>query len=150
MNTDVIQGISNSPAWVVSKANQYAKDHGLTPFSVYQGAWNVLNRDFERDIIPMARAEGLALAPWNVLAAGRLRSDEDEERRRQTGENGRMKLTGPGWERSEVEIKMSKALQKVADEVGAKHNTSSMFLKPKNFKFFAYAVRCSCDCLLVT
>ena len=31
---------------------------GKTPFVVYQGAWNVLQRDFERDIIPMAREEG--------------------------------------------------------------------------------------------
>jgi aryl-alcohol dehydrogenase-like predicted oxidoreductase len=52
------QGISDSPAWVVSKANQYARDHGKTPFVIYQGAWNVMLRDFERDIIPMARSEG--------------------------------------------------------------------------------------------
>lgn len=52
------QGISDTPAWVVSRANQYARDHALTPFAVYQGAWNILERSFERDIIPMARAEG--------------------------------------------------------------------------------------------
>lgn len=25
-------GISNTPAWNVAKANQYARDHGLSPF----------------------------------------------------------------------------------------------------------------------
>ena len=30
----------------------------MTPFVVYQGAWNVMDRAFEREIIPMARAEG--------------------------------------------------------------------------------------------
>ena len=59
---------------------------------------------------------GLALAPWNVLAAGKLRSDAEEERRRKTGENGRTML-GP-WERTEDEKKMSHALEKVAKEVG--------------------------------
>lgn len=54
----VTQGVSDTPAWVVSKANQYAKDHALTPFAIYQGAWNVMDRDFEREIIPMARSEG--------------------------------------------------------------------------------------------
>ena len=54
-------GISDTPAWVVSKANQYARDHALTPFSIYQGAWSILQRDFEREIIPMARAEGTSL-----------------------------------------------------------------------------------------
>ncbi|KAH9856357.1 aryl-alcohol dehydrogenase [Lenzites betulinus] len=112
-------GISDTPAWVVSKANTYARMSGKTPFVIYQGAWNVLQRDFERDIIPMARAEGLALAPWNVLAAGKLRTDEEEEKRRQTGEKGRT-LGGPEWERNETERKASNVLQEVATEVGAK------------------------------
>ena len=46
------------PAWVVAKANQYARDHGLTPFVIYTGLWNLINRSFEREILPMARAEG--------------------------------------------------------------------------------------------
>ena len=31
----------------------------MTPFVVYQGAWNVMDRSFEREIIPMARSEGI-------------------------------------------------------------------------------------------
>ncbi|KAH7928440.1 Aldo/keto reductase [Leucogyrophana mollusca] len=116
-------GISDTPAWVVSKANQYARDHGKSPFVIYQGLWNVMQRSFERDIIPMARSEGLALAPWSVLAAGKLRTDEEEERRRQTGEKGRT-ISNPDWERNEDEKKMSAALESVAKEVGAKHITS--------------------------
>lgn len=102
----------------MSKANQYARDHGKTPFSVYQGRWNVLSRDFEREIIPMARSEGLALAPWDVLASGRIRTDAEEEARRQSGEKGR--ALSKGWERNEDERKMAKALEQVAAEVGAK------------------------------
>ena len=51
-------GISDTPAWVVAKANQYARDHGKRTFVIYQGAWNIMLRDFEREIIPMAREEG--------------------------------------------------------------------------------------------
>ncbi|KLO09036.1 aryl-alcohol dehydrogenase [NADP+] [Schizopora paradoxa] len=109
-------GISDTPAWVVSQANQYAKDHGKTPFVIYQGLWNVMDRAFERDIIPMARSLGMAIAPFNVLAGGRLRSDAEEERRRNTGENGRT-VYGPSWERTPEERKMSTALEKVANEV---------------------------------
>ena len=61
-NRSLLQGISDTPAWIVSKANQYARDHGKTPFVVYQGAWNVMNRDFEREIIPMCRSEGSSVA----------------------------------------------------------------------------------------
>lgn len=35
----------------------------------------------------------MALAPWNVLAAGKIRTDEEEERRRQTGEKGMRSAT---------------------------------------------------------
>ncbi|TFK78540.1 hypothetical protein K466DRAFT_507153, partial [Polyporus arcularius HHB13444] len=55
---------------IVSQANQYARMSGKAPFVINQGEWNVLKRDFERDIIPMAKARGLALAPWDVIAAG--------------------------------------------------------------------------------
>ena len=48
----------------MSKANQYARDHGKTPFVVYQGRWNVLARDFERDIrsVDFAVLSDVALA----------------------------------------------------------------------------------------
>ncbi|KAF8192149.1 NADP-dependent oxidoreductase domain-containing protein [Pholiota molesta] len=115
-------GASDMPSWVVAKANQYARDHALTPFVIYQGLWNVMDRSFEREIIPMARSEGMALAPWNVVAGGKLRSDEEEARRAATGEKGRLMLGD--WRRNEEEIRMSNALEKVAKEVGAKHITS--------------------------
>jgi len=116
-------GISDTPAWIVPKANQYAKDHGMTPFSVYQGKWSVLDRVFERDIIPMARAEGLALAPWDVLGGGKIRTDAEETRRRETGENGRT-IFGRTWERTEEERKVCLALEQVGKEVGTESVTA--------------------------
>ena len=112
-------GISDTPAWVVAKANTYARMANRTPFVIYQGAWSVLQRDLEREIIPMAKAEGMAIAPWNVLAGGKIRTDEEEERRRQTGENGRT-ISRPNWERTADERKLCKALEDVQRQVGAK------------------------------
>lgn len=122
----MVQGISDTPAWIVSKANQYARDHALTPFSVFQGLFSLLERSFERDIIPMARDEGMALAPWGVLGHGKIRSDADEERRRSTGENGRT-VFGPQWERNDEEKRVCEVLGKVAEEVGAKEITSGEY-----------------------
>jgi len=116
-------GISDTAAHIVAEANTYAKYNGKTPFAVYQGCWSVLDRDFERDILPMARRHGMAIMPWNVLAGGKIRSDEEEERRRHTGEGGRA-ILGRSWERNENEKKMCKALEHIAKEVGAKHITS--------------------------
>jgi hypothetical protein len=68
----------------------------------------------------------MALAPWNILASGKFRTDEEEQRRRETGEKGRELFTA-GWERTENEKKVSHALEKVAKEVGASHITAGKF-----------------------
>lgn len=70
----------------------------------------------------------MAIAPWSVLAGGKLRSDAEEERRRQTGERGRTTM-GIAWERNEDERKVSHALEKVAAEVGAQSLTSGEILR---------------------
>ncbi|EIM83814.1 Aldo/keto reductase [Stereum hirsutum FP-91666 SS1] len=118
-------GVSDTPAWVVSQANQYAKDHGKTPFVIYQGQWNVMERSFERDIIPMARTLGLALAPWDVLASGKLRSNAEEARRRETGEKGRTIFTS-NWERTAEEKKVCDVLEETAAEVGLGDNVQAV------------------------
>ncbi|KAE8146205.1 NADP-dependent oxidoreductase domain-containing protein [Aspergillus avenaceus] len=115
-------GISDSPAWVVSAANTYARAHGKTPFSIYQGRWNVMIRDFEREIIPMARHFGMALAPWDVLGGGKFQTKEAVEERKKKGE-GLRSIMG-GKEQAEEEIKMSEALAQVASEHGIKSVTA--------------------------
>ncbi|KAH9971014.1 NADP-dependent oxidoreductase domain-containing protein [Lactifluus volemus] len=91
-------GISDCPAWIVSKANQYAKDHGKTPFCIYQGNWSVIERSFERDIIPMARS-------------------------RESGEKGRT-IFSPSWERTPEEKKVCDVLEEIAKEVGTESITA--------------------------
>lgn len=109
---------------------------GKTPFVIYQGPWSILERDLEREIIPMLRAHGMALAPWNVLAGGKIRTDAEEQRRRETGEKGMLSLVTlcfyvdwciplgrqilTSWERTEDQRKVCLALEKVAEEVGTK------------------------------
>lgn len=66
---------------------------------------------------------GMAIAPWNVLAGGKIRSDADEQERLKSGEGGRV-FVDPDWKRNEKERLMCQALEKVAQEVGAKNITS--------------------------
>ncbi|KAJ7601959.1 aryl-alcohol dehydrogenase [Mycena polygramma] len=118
-------GVSDSPAWFVSKANEYAKAHGRTPFSVFQAPYSVLQRDIEREIMPMCRHEGIALTFWGILASGRIRTDAEEERRKATKEKGRAPHTAgahgaDAWLRTDDEKKMCAALEVVAEQVGAK------------------------------
>ncbi|TVY39617.1 Norsolorinic acid reductase A [Lachnellula occidentalis] len=98
-------GASDMPAWVVSKANQYARDHGLRQFSVYQGQWSAAFRDFEREILPMAMSENMGIAPWGSLGAGKFKSEEQRK-----ASQGRV-YTG---EVDENTIKVSRALEAIA------------------------------------
>ncbi|TAQ91672.1 hypothetical protein B7494_g66 [Chlorociboria aeruginascens] len=99
-------GVSDTPAWIVSKANEYARQNGLRQFSVYQGQWSAAARDFERDIIPMCQAEGMGLAPWGALGRGHFKTDE--QRKNDEGRN-----IGPA---PEEYIKVSKALEGIANK----------------------------------
>lgn len=51
-------GVSDTPAWVVSYANAYARLAHKTPFVIYQGKWSIMDRDIERDIVPMCVHQG--------------------------------------------------------------------------------------------
>lgn len=44
---------------------------------MYQGRWSAADRDFERDILHMARDEGMALAPWGALGGGMFKTEEE-------------------------------------------------------------------------
>ncbi|KAK7748113.1 putative aryl-alcohol dehydrogenase aad14 [Cytospora paraplurivora] len=116
-------GVSDTPAWVVAEANTYAISQGKTPFSIYQGRWNVLLRDFERDIIPMARHFGMALAPWDVLGGGKFQSKAELEKRKNAGETLRARAGQPRHQ-TEDEVKVSEALAKVAAEHGIESVTA--------------------------
>ncbi|KFY40488.1 hypothetical protein V494_03471 [Pseudogymnoascus sp. VKM F-4513 (FW-928)] len=114
-------GVSDTPAWVVSAANVYAKAHGKTPFCIYQGRWNIMLRDFEREIIPMVRHFGMALAPWDVMGGGKFQTKKALEERKKTGENLRSFIHQG---QTDEEVKISEALAKVAAEHGIESVTA--------------------------
>ncbi|WVW80648.1 hypothetical protein I302_102634 [Kwoniella bestiolae CBS 10118] len=105
-------GVSDTPAWVVSQANEYARNHGLSPFVVYQGAWSLAQRDLERDVIPMARANGMGIAPWNALGGGKFKTPEEIAERKKAG------TLRAGAEPTPQQVKAAQALKEVAEELG--------------------------------
>jgi aryl-alcohol dehydrogenase-like predicted oxidoreductase len=65
-------GISDAPAWVVSRMQTLAEWRGWTPFTALQIEYSLVTRDAERDLLPMARHLGLAVTPWSPLGRGLL------------------------------------------------------------------------------
>ena len=114
-------GVSDTPAWLVVKMNCYARQHGLRQFSVYQGRWSAAERDFEREIIPMAIDEGMALAPWDAIGGGKFQSKKELERRKAAGE-GTRNMMNEG--QTEEQIRASEVLCKIGAEHGIESPTT--------------------------
>ena len=65
-------GASSMLAWQFCKALHLADRHGWTRFVSMQPHYNLLNREEEREMLPLCRAEGVGVLPWSPLARGRL------------------------------------------------------------------------------
>ena len=63
---------SNWPAWRIMKALGVARQEGRTGFRVLQPMYNLLKRQAESELLPMARAEGLGVIPYSPIAGGML------------------------------------------------------------------------------
>ncbi|MDQ3662395.1 MAG: aldo/keto reductase [Actinomycetota bacterium] len=105
-------GISDAPAWVVSRANTLAEWRGWTPFAGLQVPYNLLNRDVERELLPMAEALGMTVAAWSPLAHGVLSGKFTRPR---TKANAHLASGSLGAR----EQTAAQAVQEVGDEVGA-------------------------------
>ena len=71
-------GASSMFAWQFSKAQYLARQNGWTPFVSMQNHYNLLNREEEREMMPLCEAEGVGVVPWSPLARGRLTRDWTE------------------------------------------------------------------------
>ena len=74
-------GFSNLPAWLASKAITYSTAHRLARFQSAQVYYSIAGRDIEREIVPLAESEGLAILPWSPLAGGLLSGKFDPSKK---------------------------------------------------------------------
>lgn len=65
-------GASNFAAWQVEKALGLSALHSWEAFSVLQPMYNLVKRQAEVEILPMAQAENLAVIPYSPLGGGLL------------------------------------------------------------------------------
>ena len=76
-------GASSMYAWQFSKALYSSKENGWASFVSMQNHLNLLNREEEREMLPLCAEMGIGVIPWSPLARGRLTRDFDETSERQ-------------------------------------------------------------------
>jgi len=92
-------GASSMWAWQFGRMLHVAERHGWTRFVSMQDHYNLLQREEEREMLPLCAAEGIGVIPWSPLARGRLTRDwSASTERSQTDEFGGT-LYEPGDER---------------------------------------------------
>ncbi|WP_295670031.1 aldo/keto reductase [uncultured Mucilaginibacter sp.] len=64
--------VCNWPAWMVMKGQGIAEKHGWNKFVGMQYFYSLAGRDIEREILPFASDQNLAVMPWSPLAGGFL------------------------------------------------------------------------------
>ncbi|MFX0066761.1 MAG: aldo/keto reductase, partial [Candidatus Hermodarchaeota archaeon] len=103
-------GVSDTPAWIVARANTMAEIRGWNPFVVYQFPYSLALRDAERSVIPLCKKLDLAMAAFDVLRAGLLTGKYT----RQKAEKGRLaSSTLP-----EYALEIAREVDVIADELG--------------------------------
>ncbi|ONI75617.1 aldo/keto reductase [Kribbella sp. ALI-6-A] len=65
-------GASNLAGWQLQKAIDLSRHRGLEPYVCLQPLYNLLDRDAEFELIPVAQNEGAGVIAWSPLAGGWL------------------------------------------------------------------------------
>ncbi|MGW7680919.1 aldo/keto reductase [Kribbella sp. NPDC054772] len=104
-------GISDAPAWVVARANTLAQWHGWSPFIGLQVPYSLLQRDIERELLPMAEALDLGVTAWSPLGGGVL---SGKYTRATPAAEGRLSAESL----SAKDHAVAQVVQEVADELG--------------------------------
>lgn len=103
-------GISDTPAWVVSRSNAIAELRGWTAFVGLQVEYSLLQRTPERELLPMAKSHGMAVTPWGAMGGGVLTG------KYLRGEEGR--VVAHSARRNEQANKIAAKVVKIAQKLG--------------------------------
>ncbi len=108
-------GISDTPAWIVSRADALADFRGWSRFVAIQVEYSLVERTVERELLPMAKALDLGVTAWSPLGSGLLTGkytrDADQKTQR--------RLDQEAFKEIDDEVySVAREVDRVAEELG--------------------------------
>ncbi len=100
-------GFSDTPAYIVAKANMLADLQSLSPVVAIQVPYNLTRRDPERELFPMAKEEDVGVTAWGLLGGGVL-----------TGKYRDIKVDKRYESASEDRMAVADKVVEIADKIG--------------------------------
>jgi aryl-alcohol dehydrogenase-like predicted oxidoreductase len=111
-------GISDAPAWVVSRANTLADLMGWSAFAGLQIPYSLIERTPEREVLPMAQALDIGVTPWGMLGGGVLTGKYKKGRPRpKDARYGSQEAWGDIYV-TERNLRIAEEVLRVAKEIG--------------------------------
>ncbi len=114
-------GLSDTPAWYASRAQTLAEWRGYEPICTMQLEYSLVERNIEREFVPLGTELGMGIMVWSPLASGLLSGKYKPSEGGSTGE-GRLEtvkgVSNPAFQKfSERNWKIVAELEKVAQEL---------------------------------
>ena len=115
-------GLSDTPAWYAARAQTLAEWRGYEPLSTLQLEYSLVERNIEREFVPLGIELGMGIMVWSPLASGLLSGKYKPSEGGYTGE-GRLETTkgiaNPAFQKvSDRNWKIVSELEQVAKELG--------------------------------
>lgn len=112
-------GISDAPAWVISKGNTEAFFRNKIAFSGIQVNYSLIERTSERDLIPMAEDFKMAVTAWSPLGMGVLAGKYSSPEGKKGPKESRFAINPEFGKRflSEKNLTIAKTVQQIAKKL---------------------------------
>jgi 1-deoxyxylulose-5-phosphate synthase len=105
-------GASTMRAWQFAKAQYAAERAGQTRFIAMQNRYNLVNREEEREMVPLCLDQGVGLLPYSPLARGLLAGKRSSKRSTARSSQDRR-------EYREADLAIAEVVRAIAEERGA-------------------------------
>jgi aryl-alcohol dehydrogenase-like predicted oxidoreductase len=119
-------GSSNFAAWQIEKALRVSDKYGLVPIQSSQPRYNILDRDVERELLPVCREEGVGVIPYSPLAGGFLTGKYQIDKPIPEGTRGALR---PSWiqqHQTELNYRILQEMNTISSETGLKMSQLSL------------------------
>jgi aryl-alcohol dehydrogenase-like predicted oxidoreductase len=114
-------GLSDTPAWYAAQAQTLAAWRGYEPLATLQLEYSLVERNIEREFVPLGHELGMGIMVWSPLASGLLSGKYKPSEGGSTGQ-GRLETmkgsSNPGFQKfNDRNWKIVAELEKVAQEL---------------------------------
>ncbi len=104
-------GISDAPAWILTRCNSLAQQYGLNAFTALQTEYSLIERTAESELLAAANYFNMAVTAWSPLGAGLLTG---KYLKKETG-----RLSEKSVKMNDRNLNIAREVVKIADQTGS-------------------------------